>query len=465
MTRTAVVSLPRGQGKTQLCAALMLCHLVGPESEPRGELYSAASDRHQAARIYREALAMLLADPELADRIVARDFAKTITDEVTGGVYQALSSDHRKGHSLSPSLVIYDELGRAPDRELYDALDGGLGKRDGLMVIISTQAPGDNHVLSELVDHGERVNAGVVEDARFYAAIWRAADDADPWAEETWRACNPALGDFLSLADFRAQAQQARRSPAAEPAFRNQRLNQRVESASPFISKTVWLECGDPVLRDFRGLPVYGGLDLSETADLTALVLIAPHEGRWHVRPTFWLPADGLRERARLDRVPYDVWAQQGHLLVSPGRTVEYSYVAEHLRGLFERYDVRRIAFDRWNWRHLKPWLERAGLGERELGRFVEFGQGYRSFSPALRDLESALLGGRLAHGLHPVLTMCALNAAIEMDAAGNRKPTKSKSRGRIDGLTALTMALSVAATEEPEPKRRYQMMFFGGGR
>src|SRR5690606_8576812 len=123
-----------------------------------------------------------------------------------------------------------------------------------------------------------------------------------------------------------------------------------------------------------------------------ALVLIAPHKGLWHVKPTFWLPGDGLRERARKDRVPYDQWHRDGLIEATPGRSIEYEYIAEHLRGVFDRYDVRRMAFDRWNFRHLKPWLLKAGFTEEEIeAKFVEFGQGFQSMSPALRTLESDL--------------------------------------------------------------------------
>src|SRR5690606_27384409 len=146
-------------------------------------------------------------------------------------------------------------------------------------------------------------------------------------------------------------AEDARRMPSREAEYRNLVLNQRVEVSSPFISRGVWQACGGRVVKDFAGLPVYGGLDLSETADLTALVLIAPHKGLWNVKPTFWLPGDGMSERARKDRVPYDQWHRDGLIEATPGRSIEYEYIAEHLRGVFDRYDVRRMAFDRWNFR------------------------------------------------------------------------------------------------------------------
>ncbi len=203
--------------------------------------------------------------------------------------------------------------------------------------------------------------------------------------------------------------------------------------------------------------PVYAGLDLSETQDLTALVLVAPIDGLFHVRPVFWLPEAGLFERARVDRVPYDLWHEQGFLEVTPGKSIEYEYIAQYLYRVFEHQDVRKLGFDRWNMRHLRPWLIKAGFSEEMIDeRFVDFGQGYQSMSPALRDLESALLAGKVRHGNHPVLTMCAANAVVKSDEAGNRKLDKKRSAGRIDGMVALAMAVGVMPIESEDNEIEY---------
>lgn len=242
--------------------------------------------------------------------------------------------------------------------------------------------------------------------------------------------------------------------PSRQPEFENLVLNRRVEMLSPFISRSVWAECGTPVADRFDG-PVYGGLDLSSVGDLTAKVYVSPIDKIWNVKPTFWLPGEGLKEKARTDRVPYDLWAEQGFLRTTPGRTVEYEFVAASLYADCEKMDVRKIAFDRWNFRHLKPWLLKAGFSEEQLegddAIFEQMGQGYQSMSPALRDLESALLEGQVAHGNHPVLTMCASNAVVTSDPAGNRKLDKAKATGRIDGMVALAMAMSVGGTYDGE--------------
>jgi phage terminase large subunit-like protein len=168
------------------------------------------------------------------------------------------------------------------------------------------------------------------------------------------------------------------------------------------------------------------------------LVLVA-EDGSVH--PFCWLPEEGLAEKARADKVEYDHWVREGFLLTTPGREVNYDYVAQFLRGIFDRCRVKAIAFDRAFMRFLRPCLVRAGFSEEELERFVEHGQGFIGMAPAIRELEARLLQRSLRHGNHPVLWMCAHNAAVVTDDAGNRKFTKRKSTGRIDALVALAMA------------------------
>jgi HK97 family phage portal protein len=161
---------------------------------------------------------------------------------------------------------------------------------------------------------------------------------------------------------------------------------------------------------------------------------------------------DGLADKSKKDRVPYDLWAKQGHLLTAPGKSVDYEYVAQYLRGVFDRYNIRTVAFDRWNMRHLKPWLLKAGFTEQMFeANFKEFGQGTQSMSPALRVLEGEILNGRIAHGDHPVLKMCAANAVVEGKDSSNRKLSKDPVAGRIDGMVALAMAFGAAPLEEPD--------------
>ena len=460
-TRRAIISRGRKNGKTVETAMLMLLFLVGPEAKPNSQLFSAARSREQAAVLFNLAAKMVRLSPELSSVVGIRDTAKQLYCGELGTIYRALSAEASTAMGLSPRFVAHDELGqvRGPRDPLYEALETATAaQEDPLSVIISTQAPTDADLLSILIDDAEKG-----EDPRTVLRINKAPDDADPFSVEAIKAANPAFDIFMNQREVLDMAEAARRMPSREAEYSNLVLNRRVEANTPFIVRSVWESCGDPPIESFKGLPVWAGLDLSEVNDLTALVLIAPVEGVWHVKPTFWLPEEGLYERARQDRVPYDVWHRDGFLETTPGKSIEYEFVADLLLDLAEQLDIQQIAFDRWNWRHFKPWLLKAGFSEEYLEKhFVEFGQGFQSMSPALRDLESALLNQKVAHGNHPVLSMCAANAVVQTDPAGNKKLAKHKSRGRIDGLVALTMAMGVAATYEPEPERKFQMLVLG---
>jgi phage terminase large subunit-like protein len=397
--------------------------------------------------------------PELHDYILIRDHARQLVCKELGTVYRALSAEATTAFGLSPVFIVHDELGRVRgDRsEMYEALETATGAQDEpLSVIISTQAPTDGDLLSKLID-----DAIEGHDPRVVLSLYTAPIEDDPFTEETIRKANPAFGDFLSKREVMAMAEDARRMPSRESEYRNLILNQRVEAASPFVSRSLWESCGREPL-PLTGVPVYGGLDLSEVRDLTALVLVGKIDGVWQVHPTFWLPREGLEEKSRTDRVPYDLWMKQGHLTIAPGKSVDYEYVAEYLFNLFKQYNIKKIAFDRWNFKHLRPWLIKAGFSEKQIvDTFVEFGQGFQSMSPALRDLEVEILNGRIAHGNHPVLAMCAANAVVQSDPAGNRKLTKQKSSGRIDGMVALVQAFGSAPAAEVKPDPQYQIMVF----
>lgn len=453
-TRTFICSIPRKNSKTTFCAFIVLLHLAGPESVKNGQLFSAAQSRDQAAILFSLAAKIIRMSPVLSQYVVIRDTAKQLHCSELGTLYRALSAESSTAYGLSPSLVIHDELGqtKGPRSELFEALETASGaQQDPLSIIISTQAPTDSDLLSVLID-----DALSGADPRTKVVLYSAPLDADPFDESTIEACNPNYS-IMNKDEVRRQADEAKRLPSREAAYRNLILNQRVEAKNPLIPRKLWEDNAGMPAEDFEGIEVYGGLDLSSVSDLTALVLISKVGivgEKWHVKPTFWLPSEGLEQKSRTDRVSYDLWAQQGYLETTPGRAIEYEFVADYLRKLFDRCDVKAIAFDRYNMRFLKPWLVEAGFSESELERFVEFGQGYASMSPAIRELESMLLANKLEHGMHPVLTMCAANATVVSDPAGNRKFTKMKATGRIDGMVALTMAIgaTLEATQDAQP-------------
>lgn len=447
-TRRAYLSIGRKNGKTSLIACLLLAHLVGPEAKLNGQIVSGAMSRDQAALVFGLASKMVMASPELSRIVRIVPSSKRLIGLPMNTEYKALAAEGKTAHGLSPFLAILDEMGqvRGPTSDFVDAITTSQGAhKSPLLLVISTQAPTDADMLSIWLDVAERS-----QDPKIVSHVYSAPEGCELDDRGAWRAANPALGLFRSRSDVEEQAAQAALMPSEEPTFRVLTLNQRVNMVAPFVSAGVWKR-GNAAPDDeaFLAGPVYGGLDLSATTDLTAMVLTArDRDGVLHVRPYFWMPQDAVLGASRRDRAPYDAWVRAGLLRTTPGCVIDYAFVARDIGALVADLPVACIAFDRWRMDRMRAALDQEGV----VLPLEPFGQGYVSMSPALDALEADLLKGMVRHGGHPVLAMCAANAVALPDPAGNRKLDKSKATGRIDGMVALAMAEGVETMMREAP-------------
>ena len=459
--RRALLSVARKNGKTPLMAALILCFLCGPEAGYNIEIVSAASDREQAATIYRFCKQMIELDDELSNMLGCHDSVKRIVCYQRGSFYRALSADGRRQHGGGPVLIIYDELAQAQNRELYDVLNTSQDAQpDGLFIVISTQSSDPTSIMSELVDDALAQEAGMLDDPYFYGKVYAVPEPKegekplDMWSEETWRLANPALGGFKMIETVRAQALKAQRSPSAQAAFRNLHLNQRVDGRSAFVNSIDWRACEGHVSdEELAGIAAFGGLDLSGRRDLTSLELAFPlPDGRAAIRSFFWTHSEEVDERSKKDGAHYRLWAEQGHMRILPGRSVDYEAVALDMQGIFQKYNVRQINFDRYRISDLHRELVKLGVKAVEQAKeevpegsiaLVKHGQGFVDMNPAIDELEAVILAHTLRHGGNPCLTYCLANARLIKDAAGNRKFDKRQENKRIDGAVALAMAVA----------------------
>lgn len=437
-TRRGYLSIGRKNGKTALIACLLLACLVGPEAKLNAQLVSGALSRDQAALVFNLAQKMVQMSPELQKIVRIVPSGKRLIGLPMNTEFRALAAEGKTAHGLSPVLAILDEIGqvRGPQSDFVDAITTSQGAHDApLLLVISTQAPTDADLFSIWLDDAERSN-----DPSIVSHVYAAPEDCELDDKAAWEAANPALGLFRSLRDVEEQAAQAMRMPSNEATFRVLTLNQRVNMVAAFVSASVW-KAGNREPQEFTGT-VYGGLDLSATTDLTSLVLTCRIDGELHVQPYFWMPQDSVADASKRDRAPYDVWVKQGLIRTTPGRVIDYAFVARDIGEITAGMAISRIAFDRWRMDRMQIALEQAGV---ELP-LEPFGQGYVSMAPALDALEEDLLKENLLHGGNGPLAMCAANAVAVSDPAGNRKLDKSKATGRIDGLVALAMARGVEA-------------------
>jgi phage terminase large subunit-like protein len=459
IVRTCLLMLPRKNGKTELAAAIAIYCLLF-DGQTGGEIYLAAADREQASKVFQAMVAMLRADPELLAVVEIVESQKRIVHPASGSFCKAISAEAYSKHGFNASVVIYDELHAAPNRELWDVLATSQGARlQPLLIAISTAGYDRHSILWELYTHAKRVAEHPEIDPTFLPIIYEAPADADWRDERTWKICNPALGDFRSLDEMRVMAARAAEIPAQENVFRRLYLNQWTEQAARWISLTAWDACTSDPPR-YAGRRCYVGLDLSSTTDLTAIAGVYPSpDGSFDVRVAAFMPDAKIRERARRDRVPYDEWVRRGLLVATPGNVVDYERVRAELRAWDADSDVQEIAYDPWNATDL---VQR--LTQQDGFTCVPMRQGFASLSAPTKSLEQAILSRRLRHDGHAVLRWCIGNVAVETDDAGNLKPSKKRSVERIDLVAALVNAVDrMDRNAVPAVEKQYQMIVLGG--
>ncbi len=442
--RTAYVETAKKSGKTELAAAIALYLLCG-DGEQRAEVYGAAADRQQASLVYAVAADMVRLCSSLDRRVKILESRKRLVYEPTNSFYQVLSADANNKHGFNVHGCIIDELHCQPDDRLFNVLTKGAGdaRRQSLTFLITTAGDNLQSVCYQQHQKAQDILDGRKTDPTFYPVIFGANMEDDRTSEETWAKANPSLGITFTIDKLREAFESARQNPVEENSFRQLRLSQWIKQAVRWMPMEKWDACAFPIdAESLRGRPCYGGLDLSSTQDLTALVLVFPPEeddGKYSILPFCWVPEETIDIRSRKDNVNYDLWKRQGHILSTEGNVVDYDCIKQFILDLRERYDIREIAYDRWNAQMLVQHLNDEGLA------MVPFGQGFVSMSNPTKDLMRLTLEQKLAHGGHPVLRWCMDNIVIQTDAAGNIKISKAKATEKVDAAVALVMALDRA--------------------
>ncbi|MCK9287802.1 MAG: terminase TerL endonuclease subunit [Anaerovoracaceae bacterium] len=441
---TAYIEIPKKQGKSELAAAVALLLTCG-DGEERAEVYGCAADRNQAKIVFDVAVDMVKKRPALLRQVKIQESQKRITFKPTMSYYQVLSADVANKHGFNTHGVIFDELHTQPNRKLFDVMTKGSGdaRMQPLYFLITTAGTDTHSICYETHQKAKDILEGRKFDPTFYPVIY-GADETDDWTDpKVWKKANPSLGITVSIDKVKAACESAKQNPGEENAFRQLRLNQWVKQSIRWMPMEKWDKCSFAVdEEELEGRVCYGGLDLSSTTDITALVLVFPptdEDDKYIILPYFWIPEDNMTTRVNRDHVPYDVWERQGYLQTTDGNVIHYGYIEKFIENLGEKYNIREIAFDRWGAVQMVQNLEGMGF------TVVPFGQGFKDMSPPTKELMKLVLEGRIAHGGHPVLRWMMDNIFIKSDSAGNIKPDKEKSTEKIDGAVATVMALDRA--------------------
>jgi phage terminase large subunit-like protein len=452
--RVAYVETAKGSGKSPLAAGIGLYGLTA-DGESRAEVYAAATKKDQAQILFRDAIAMVDQSPQLAGRLAisgSKGKEWNLAYNKTSSFFRPISADDGQS-GPRPHMALLDEIHEHKTGHVVEMMRAGTkGRQQALIFMITNSGTDKRTVCWEYHDYGAQVCAGQLEDDSFFAFVCGLDLLDDPFADEScWSKVNPSLDYGVpGLKYLREQVTQARGMPSKEALVRRVNFCQWTESNSPWISADIWFGCQskEPYrLKDFYGRTGVAGLDLSSTQDLTALVLIldpTEEDPVSRLIPFFWLPGDGLHAKADKDRVPYLAWRDAGHLETLPGRAINKKAVLHRLSELCATFEIRKIAYDRWRIEDLTALIEDEGLS---LPPLFAFGQGFKDMAPAVDEFERMMLDQQIIHDGNPVMTWCMANAVLMSDPAENRKITKERATGRVDGAVAAVMAIGVGLT------------------
>ncbi|RZL08599.1 MAG: terminase large subunit [Rubrivivax sp.] len=464
--RKAYIETGKGSGKSPLAAGIGHYGLMA-DKEPRAEIYAAATKKDQAMILFRDAVAMVDQSPALASRLLKSGTGLNVWNLAylkTGSFFRPISADDGQS-GPRPHISLIDEVHEHKTAYVVEMLKAGQkGRRQPLTVMITNSGTNKQTVCWDFHEYGTKVCAGTLQDDAFFAYICALDKGEDPFTDPAcWIKANPSLGVTIQDRYLIDQITEAKGMPGREATVRRLNFCQWVAAASPWISPHVWFDCEE---KDFDqdlllGRRCWGGLDLSSTQDLTALVLLfepTKADPVWRQVEYFWLPEDTLLEKEKKDKVSYSVWRDEGHLRTTPGKAINKLAVCIELAEIASLYDLQGVAYDRWRIEDLKVLLDQEGISLP----MQPFGQGYKDMAPAVDEYERLLLASTVKHAANPVMTWCAANAVVVTDPAGNRKVSKEKATGRVDGIVAAVMAAGVGVClTEPEESDEIETGFY----
>lgn len=423
------------------------------ESSAFGELYAevycAATKKDQAMIVWDEIHDMIMSHSEMRDRFKVA--YGTITHLKSGSIVKSLSKEDRKtGDGTNPSAFLVDEYHAHPTSEIYDIGDSGMAARaQPLMMIITTAGFDLNHpcyrveykYVSRILDPNDET-----ENDNYFVMINELDKDDDIKDERNWVKANPIVASYPEGMDYlRQQLKVALDVPEKMRNFLTKNMNIWVDAKDDgYMEMNKWrnkniIKVKDSI--DLKQFPVWLGLDLSTTTDLSSIgKVFRLDEGKYAVKQHSFMPEDKLYERINSDRVPFDLWEQEKHLTTTPGSVIDYSYIEQYILNLRdEGYDIQEINFDKWNATHFSQVMEDHGF------LMVEIPQMLRHLSGPTKEFRREVYAGNIIHFDDPLLNWAIGNAVQKQDAQENIMLDKSKSTERIDPAAAIINAFSRA--------------------
>lgn len=440
--RTVYIEVPRKSGKSSFASIIVNWFLICEKGQQ--DIFTAAVSRDQARIVFDAARQMASLSPVLKKRV--KIFQHHIVEPKTNSTLRPLAAKARTIEGTNPSLAIVDEYHLHPDNSVYSSLALGMGSRpEALLIAITTAGTDTLSACMEQHQHVKRILEGTVEDPSYFGLIYSLDEETEYKDESTWIKANPNLGISVFADELRSQVTRAENLNSTRTEMLTKRFNIWCQGDQQWIKPDVWKECKHFTLEQMKGKPCYIGLDLSSSKDITAIGIVFPTAEGIKVSGRYYIPEEVMNNPDNKNAAFYRGWVNKGYLIATPGNLVDYDYIKRDILELADNYQVHSISYDPWNATYLTTQLSQEGLDIEKVR------QGFLTMSPACKELEVYVESGRIEHDNNPVLNWAMANVVIEMDAAGNIKPTKAKSPNKIDPVAAVINAFATYMLEIQE--------------
>jgi len=459
--RTAYIEIGKGNGKSPMAGGTGT-FMMNADGEIGAHCFAAAVTREQANILFQDAVKMVDASPALSSRIVksGKQHVFNLANLSTGSFFRPVSAEGRGLDGKRVHFAALDEIHEHPSAIVVDKMRAGTkGRRQALIYEITNSGYDRHSVCYHHHDYSRKILSGILENDQWFAYICHLdvcqtckdagkvvpnCEKCDQWTDEdVWIKANPNLGVSITKKYLREQVLEAQGMPSKENIVKRLNFCMWTEQAVRWMPMDKWDACkGHVDEKMLAKAPCFAGLDLANTSDLAAMVLVFPEENGFKVLPFFWVPEETVRIRSEKERIPYDVWVREGFIKATEGAVIDYEVIRADINKIAEMYSIQEIDLDPWNATQIRTQLEGDGF------QVVEIRQGYQSLSAPTKELERLVKVGELEHGGNPVLRWNASNVTIRTDPAGNIKPDKERSTEKIDGITALINAMARAMTE-----------------
>ena len=451
---TCYITMGRGNGKTELLSGVAL-YLMTADGEPRAQVYGAAEDKEQASIAWEGSLHMVKASPVLSRRVKPTESKLQLADPRTGSYYRVLGGMDQLGNlGKNPHGIIVDELVAiaANNSGMIEALEGALGKRrQAMMVMATTAGPMVDGLAYDEHQHALKVEKDPMVDPTRLVFVRCAVEGDDPFDPATWKMSNPALGDFLARQTLVDMANRARYDPIKLLEFKVWRLNIWSQPTTDFIPLHAWDACPSEPLdeEDLVNESAWGGVDLSGTSDLTVICWVfGLEDGTVAMLWRVFVPEAKVQQLVKVTGGAFQVWIDDGWVVVCPGEMIDYDMVHERLDDDSDLWYVEEVGIDRFNAAQTFHWCQGRGIPAVSVTQGVPL-------SGALKELARLAHDGKLRHGGNPVARWCLAGAVLKMDAKEQvqlvRPKRGGRSRHRVDPLVAAAMGLNRMANAPDE--------------